>query len=531
MKKILRKEFRKKFLLAIFITVISELILELVNIKLIELISESIDNFFIHSNIDYSYFIKLGVVYLIFMLLIIPLSDLFGNLKLLKSGEEFYKYIFNTYLIQKYEYINSKDKGELYNNIDWHPISYTLGSFEIYTKTIIKFTTAIVIIVMLLTIHHVLFLVFFGITILLIVIPIITGKIKSRLFKENINLSNVAKEVSLETIELRDFIRINQLEKYQINRLKNVYYNYFKSKTKKMRFNILYGNFNSMVELFVHSMYFIIGAYCISKSIITVGIFITFYGLSIILKSTLKSLFSQYSSFIELKVVEEKLIELLGNIEVNKGIDVGRIKSIRCNNFNFGYTKDHVFLSNIKLDISEADKVLIQGSNGSGKSTLVKLLLKTHELERNSIYINDIDICDLNPYSLRKEIVYVPQKPLLLDATVYENIAIKCDDENRIIEYLNKFDILNKKDVMISENQSNLSGGEIQKISLIRALMLNPSVIIFDEIDNNLDKNSIDKLLNYINQLDCICILIMHKLKPRFINKVFSLGDPYPTQI
>lgn len=135
----------------------------------------------------------------------------------------------------------------------------------------------------------------------------------------------------------------------------------------------------------------------------------------------------------------------------------------------------------------------LMGPNGCGKSTLAKIIMNI--IEADSIEIE-------NGFN-RLNITMSSQKPYILHTTVRENIVYPLKIRKRTIEeekidyYLNYFDIYNKK----NDYAGGLSGGEKQKVSIIRSLIFDPKLIILDESLSNLDTKSIDKFITLMNDI------------------------------
>jgi len=183
--------------------------------------------------------------------------------------------------------------------------------------------------------------------------------------------------------------------------------------------------------------------------------------------------------------------------------------------------KDTVALNNVSLKINSGDFVFIVGSSGAGKSTLIKLLLKEIEPTEGKIYFDDLDITELGyrkvPFIRRKIGVVFQDFRLLEEKTVYENVAYAMeilgakgrDIRRNVPMYLSM--------VGLSEKANNypkeLSGGEMQRVSIARALINNPGILLADEPTGNLDpaiSSEIMELLEDINARGTTIIMATH---------------------
>lgn len=196
---------------------------------------------------------------------------------------------------------------------------------------------------------------------------------------------------------------------------------------------------------------------------------------------------------------------------------------IEFRNVSFTYPQSaKASLNNVSLTINPGEKVAIIGRIGSGKSTIQKLITSLYYADEGSVLIDGIDIKQLDPAELRKNISYVAQETLLFNGTVRENIiyrAPRASDEE-IIQAANisgamNFIQRNPKgfDLPVGEKGSLLSGGQAQAIGIARAILLNCPMILLDEPTNQMDNNSeqhfIKQMKPYLHNKTLI--LVTHK--------------------
>ena len=205
---------------------------------------------------------------------------------------------------------------------------------------------------------------------------------------------------------------------------------------------------------------------------------------------------------------------------------------------SFSY-KDQNFeaLKNIDLSIKQGEKVAIIGKIGSGKSTLSKLIMNLYTPDSGSIMFDNSDIRQIDPVDLRKVIGYVPQEPFLFLGSVKDNITIGesfTSDEDLIevanITGLNSF--LGKHesgfDLLVGERGDGLSGGERQSITLARALISKPNVIIMDEPTNSMDSQTEQMFIKNMKTVlkHQTLIVMTHKMSIlELVDRVIILHD------
>ena len=179
---------------------------------------------------------------------------------------------------------------------------------------------------------------------------------------------------------------------------------------------------------------------------------------------------------------------------------------IKLTNISKEYKNGVRALSNVNLEIKKGEFVFIVGSSGAGKSTLIKLLLKEIEPTKGSIYVKNEDITDLKtrriPYIRRYIGVVFQDFRLLPTKTVYENVAfameiIGChpkDIRRRVPMILSMVNLSKRADSFPDQ----LSGGEHQRVSIARAIVNNPPILIADEPTGNLDPETASEIMRVL---------------------------------
>jgi ABC-type multidrug transport system fused ATPase/permease subunit len=187
-------------------------------------------------------------------------------------------------------------------------------------------------------------------------------------------------------------------------------------------------------------------------------------------------------------------------------IEVNNVSYVYKGNKNMD-DKEYIYaLNNVSVKIKKNENVAIVGQIGSGKSTLVKLLLKLNSPTSGNIKIGGIDISSFTREELLDHVFYVPQKPKLLNRTLYDNIIYgmenngKSREENikHVSEIMKNMGIsddviqifMKKMDTQLGVDGVKLSGGQRQIVWIIRAMLRDPSILIFDEPTSALDQNN-----------------------------------------
>jgi ATP-binding cassette subfamily C protein LapB len=179
-------------------------------------------------------------------------------------------------------------------------------------------------------------------------------------------------------------------------------------------------------------------------------------------------------------------------------------------------------LKNINLTIKKGEKVGIIGKIGSGKSTLWKLIMNLYEPTKGSISIDKSDIRQIDPVDLRRAIGCVPQEPFLFMGSIKDNITIgelnaSDDDVLKASKIAGVHDFLGKHesgyDLIVGERGEGLSGGERQSVTLARAILTNPNIMILDEPTNSMDGQTEEVFKRRIKDIvrDKTLILVTHR--------------------
>ncbi len=211
----------------------------------------------------------------------------------------------------------------------------------------------------------------------------------------------------------------------------------------------------------------------------------------------------------------------LDNINKKRQIDFQN--KIEFKNVSFKYKdRDSYVLKDVNLKINKSDKFLIYGETGSGKSTFIELLLGLLKPTTGSIEVDNNDV-NLNFKEWCKHIGYIPQKVTLIDGSILSNIAFGIEenkiDFNLVKEAVSLSEISslierlpNGINTNVGEFGSNLSGGQIQRLGIARAIYRNPDMLILDEATNALDEEMEQKVFSNILEKfkDKALIIITH---------------------
>lgn len=210
---------------------------------------------------------------------------------------------------------------------------------------------------------------------------------------------------------------------------------------------------------------------------------------------------------------------------------------IEFKNVNFSFDRTKKVLSDVNLTIEPGDIVGIVGTTGSGKSTLINLLMRFYDTYEGEILVDGHNIKELSLEYYRSRIGYVQQEPMMFSDTIFNNIAYGQPDAH-VEEVIHAADIANAHefiarqpdgyDSMLGERGIGLSGGERQRISIARAVLKNPSLLIFDEATASVDSETENLIQEAIERLikGRTTLMIAHRLSTlRKANKIIVVDQ------
>lgn len=170
-------------------------------------------------------------------------------------------------------------------------------------------------------------------------------------------------------------------------------------------------------------------------------------------------------------------------------------------NVDFGYDRqvDDALFENLSLDIKPGEKIGLVGHSGGGKTTITKLLLRLIDITSGHILIDNQVIADVTQASVRRNIAYVPQEPMLFHRSLADNIAYGRPGASRAeIEAVSKLShahefitkLPNRYETLVGERGVKLSGGQRQRVAIARAMLKNAPILVLDEATSALDSES-----------------------------------------
>jgi ATP-binding cassette, subfamily B, bacterial len=350
-------------------------------------------------------------------------------------------------------------------------------------------------------------------------------KIQKVIVSETTTLAGATTE-SLRNIELVKSLGLGQQE---INRLNNTTGKILKLELKKVRYIRTLSFIQGTSVNFIRTSIIFIMLYLIYIQQITVGEFFSLFLYSFFIFGPLQSLGEIINTYREAEVSLNNFEDIL-KMPVEKKpeapVKIDAVRALEFKDVSFQHQSASMkAIDKISFDVKMGETIAFVGPSGSGKTTLVKLLVGLYYPQEGNIYYNGNSGDKIDFDQLRKRIGFVTQDTQLFSGTIKENLLFVnpgASDEE-CLEVLNKAACQNllaradkRLDTVIGEGGVKVSGGEKQRLSIARALLRRPDLLVFDEATSALDSLTEEEITNTIRGIseskDLITILIAHRL-------------------
>ena len=437
-------------------------------------------------------------------------------------------YIFNKDVIQyiqkvSYLFLGKQDIVYLNQRINNDCNNLIIFILDIVNNVLLNGLTIIFIVVLFWNISFKLTCILF---LLVIIYFLVYAKFKKILYTINFEVKESQSHFfsrlneQLSNIKL---IKLYSLNRFFLGNLEESFRNLMKKLISSQKISYFYSCFDSGIGLLTQISIFVIGGGLVIKGDITIGIFIVISNYYSMLLNSIRYFFNLGKKYQDNLVSYNRIMELLNmRQEINGKYKMEKINTINIKDLEFGYEEDYLIFRKFNYCFEKGRIYGIKGKNGTGKTTLLYLIIGLFINDYDGkIEINEKDIKELDLYAMRCSVLGITeQEPNLINTTLEKNILLHNDFNNvKLKEYLNMLGLegyLNNKEkgmkTIINDKSENISGGEKQKISILRQLVMNPEVMMFDEPTSALDNISKAKFIEHLNKIreHKIIIIISH---------------------
>ncbi|HRH26793.1 MAG TPA: ABC transporter ATP-binding protein [Parcubacteria group bacterium] len=360
------------------------------------------------------------------------------------------------------------------------------------------------------------------------VIYFLSNKVKliqERIVKETVALAGSTTE-SLRNIEL---VKSLGLSDQEIGRLNNTTEKILSLELQKLKYirsiSFIQGTIINFLRTGIQLFMFVL----IFKGIITVGQFFSLLIYSYFIFEPLQMLGTVMNSYRETEVSLKRYKEIIDKPIEPIPVDskhVGHLENIKFQDVSFSYS-DNVenAVDNISFDISKGETVAFVGPSGSGKTSVIKLIVGLYNPTKGEVSYNRVNSANINLNDLRSQIGFVTQDTQLFAGSIRENLLFvnpnATDEECLDVLHRSACDSLMSRakeglDTVIGEGGVKISGGEKQRLSIARALLRKPTLLVFDEATSSLDSITEEEITKTVRDVtstkEHITVLVAHRL-------------------
>ena len=337
------------------------------------------------------------------------------------------------------------------------------------------------------------------------------SKVYHVLWKRYANISTILASTIPGVRVVKAFAR----ERYEINRFSDLTYQVFSGEMNAAKLGTLYRPIMEFITFSGSILIWLVGGWQLFQGDITLGTLIMFQSLMMRFFRPVYTLCQMNERFIRAGTSAERVFEVMDTppsvADKENAVALGHIRgAVEFKDVYFSYDSEKNALNGVSFQVQPGEMIGLVGHSGAGKSTLINLITRFYDPNDGAIMIDGHDSRDIQVKALRQQVGVVLQDPFLFQGTIADNIGYSKPGASRreiiaAARAANAHDFIIKfpdgYDTMVGERGARVSGGERQRISVARAILKNPRVLILDEATSSVDTETESKIQEALERL------------------------------
>ena len=337
------------------------------------------------------------------------------------------------------------------------------------------------------------------------------SKVYHVLWKRYANISTILASTIPGVRVVKAFAR----ERYEINRFNDMTYQVFTGEMNAAKLGTFYRPIMEFITFSGSILIWLVGGWQIFQDDLTLGTLVLFQGYMMGFIRPVYTLCQMNERFIRAGTSAERVFEIMDTppsvADKNDAVALRNIRgAVEFRDVHFSYDGEKNALNGVSFTVEPGEMIGLVGHSGAGKSTLINLITRFYDPNDGIIMIDGHDSRDIQVKALRQQIGVVLQDPFLFQGTIAENIGYSKPGASRMeiiaaAKAANAHDFIVKfpdgYDTMVGERGARVSGGERQRISIARAILKNPRILILDEATSSVDTETESKIQEALERL------------------------------